>query len=72
MATNVSERPSHVAPNVVGGWSVRKTGAKKAIRRFDTEREAATFARMMAERDGGVVYYHRSDGTVREKRSYPV
>lgn len=59
-----AERGFHVAP-IAGGWAVTKTGGKRALRRLPTKREAGSFARERARSArGGLVYFHRKDGTV--------
>ncbi len=61
----------HVIANLDGGWSVKSTGVQRAMRRFDTEQEAVEFARTRARSlNGAVLYFHRRDGTVREKELY--
>ncbi|HWT11389.1 MAG TPA: DUF2188 domain-containing protein [Allosphingosinicella sp.] len=63
-------RDQHVVSNVRGGWSVRGAGSERATRVFATQAEAISYARDLARRDRGILYLHREDGTVKEKRSY--
>lgn len=60
----------HVIPNAQGGWSVRKSGATRATRVFDTRQEAESFARNLAKKEHGELYIHRRDGTIRQRDSY--
>jgi hypothetical protein len=60
----------HVAPAIKGGWSVRNAGAERATRIFPTQSEAVSYAKDMVRREKGILYLHRADGTVKEKRSY--
>lgn len=60
----------HVVPNPNGGWSVRQSGAKRASRNFDTQKEAVKFGRGLARKEHTEFYLHRKDGTIREKDSY--
>lgn len=59
----------HVVPNG-GRWSVRRTGAARASRVFDTQREAIAHARNIARNEGSELYIHGSDGRIREWDSY--
>lgn len=66
----MSKKSQHVVPKTEGGWSVRKTGASKATRTFDTQKEALNYARDLARKQSGEVYIHGKDGTVRSRDSY--
>lgn len=57
----------HVIPSPKGGWSVKKSRAERATRRFDNQEKAISFARGIVANDDGVVVIHRRDGTVRDK-----
>jgi len=65
-----SKRDRHVVPNGHGGWAVRQSGASKASRTFETEKEAVTYARDSARKGGADLYIHGRDGTVRSKDSF--
>jgi hypothetical protein len=60
----------HVMPSPKGGWSVRATGAARASKTFPTQDAAIRHGRNLAKKDGGELYIHRSDGTIRERNSY--
>jgi hypothetical protein len=60
----------HVISGLRGGWGVRLTGARKSTRVFDDRLEAIAFARAEAQRDGGDVFIHNEDGTVKAVRTY--
>ena len=66
----MNKKSRHVIANMVGGWSVRRYGARRATRRFDTEAEAVRFARQMARREQTRLVLHRSDGMVRKMETY--
>lgn len=57
----------HSIPRIGSGWAVRKTGAKRAIRRFETEAEAWAYALDLARYYGVTAFRHRHDGTVEER-----
>ena len=59
----------HVVPRD-GKWAVRRTGASRVSRKFDTQREAIEAARDMARRQGTDLYIYGQDGRIRERNSY--
>lgn len=59
----------HVVPQE-GKWAVRKSGADKVTRTYDTQHEAIDAARGIARNQGAEVYIHGRDGRIRERDSY--
>ena len=59
----------HVVPRD-GKWAVRRAGADRATRRFDTQNEAIKAARDIARRQGTELYIHGKDGRIRKRDSY--
>ena len=53
-----------------GKWAVRRTGADRVTRRFDTQRDAIEAARDIARNQGTELYIHGRDGRIRERESY--
>jgi len=66
----MSRQGQHVVPNTKGGWSVRKTGAARATKSFDTKSEAIDYARNLARKQAGEFYVHSKDGTIRDRATY--
>jgi len=66
----MSKKSRHVVPNKSDGWSVRKSGASRASKIFDTQKEAVDYARDQAKREKSELYIHKKDGTIRQKNSY--
>jgi hypothetical protein len=66
----VKARGHHVIRNPAGGWSVRKAGAARAARTFDTQAEAVSYARGLARQSGTELFVHSADGSVRERNTY--
>lgn len=60
----------HVVSNPRGGWSLVKSGAKRATRTFETQRAAISYGREVSKNQGSDLYIHRRDGTVRSKESH--
>lgn len=60
----------HVVPHPEGGWAVKKGGAVRATRHFDTQAAAISWGRAVSTRQGSDLYIHRRDGTVLRKDSH--
>ena len=59
----------HVVPRD-GKWAVRKTGANRVTRSFETQREAIDAARDIARNQKTELYIHGRDGRIRERDSF--
>lgn len=66
----MSKNSQHVVKNSNGGWSVKKSGAKKATKNFSTQGEAISLAREIAKNQKTELYIHRENGRIRDKNSY--
>jgi len=62
----------HVVPDKdKGDWAVKPEGAERATSRHPTQKEAIEKARSIAENQPlGQIVIHKSDGTIREERTY--
>ncbi len=66
MAKN-SPNSRHVVPNSGGGWDVRKPGADRASRHYDTQADAINGGRRILGNDGGgELRIHGRDGRIRD------
>jgi uncharacterized protein YdaT len=65
----MTKKAQHVVPSD-GKWSVRRAGAKRASKTFDTQKEAIDSAREAARRHGTELYIHGRDGRIRERSSF--
>lgn len=59
----------HVVPRN-GKWAVRRSGANRARRNFDTKGEAIEAAREIARVQGADLYIHGQDGRIQERTSF--
>ncbi len=59
-----------VFPTMGGGWSVKKGGADRALKRFPTKEAAESWARARSIKERTVLVIHARDGTVAEKNYY--
>ena len=65
----MATRSQHVVPRG-NKWAVRKAGAERVTRHFDTQQEAIEVARGIARNQGGEVFIHGRDGRIRERDTY--
>lgn len=64
-------KPSrHVYRSLSGRWAVRRFGAFRASRLFETQHDAVKYARQVARKEGSDLYVHAFDGTVRQRECY--
>jgi hypothetical protein len=52
------------------GWAVKKSGASKATKIFDTQSEAFDFGREVAINQETELFLHGRNGQIRERNSY--
>lgn len=60
----------HVVPAPNGGWNVKKGGAARASKHFETQKKAVSWARGASRSAKGELVIHRRDGTIRAKDSH--
>jgi len=66
----MANQSTHVVKNPRGEWSVKRSGATRSIKNFETQGEAISFARKTAKRESGELYIHGKTGRIRERNSY--
>lgn len=66
----MSKKSIHIVPNAQGGWSVRKTGAGRASKVFDTKEDAIEFARSEARVFDSELFIHKRDGTISRRETH--
>lgn len=66
----MAKNSRHVVPSPSGGWSVRKAGAERASKTFDTQNAAVNYGKAQAKKDHGDLYVHSKSGTIRDHTSY--
>lgn len=60
---------NHVVPSS-SGWSVKKSGAAKASKTFDTKVKAVKYGRELSKNEKTELYVHKKNGMIQEKNSY--
>lgn len=63
-------KSNHVVPSKADGWSVKKSGAVKASRNFDTKDKAVKYGRELSKNEKTELYIHKSNGMIQSKNSY--
>ncbi|WP_414714243.1 DUF2188 domain-containing protein [Sphingomonas sp.] len=66
----MAKNTRHVVPSSSGGWSVRKAGASKASKNFDTQADAVSYGKEHAKKDRSDVFIHSKSGRIRDHTSY--
>ena len=67
---NMASKSQHVVPSTRGGWSVKKEGASKATKNFETKVAAVKFGREVSKNSKSELYIHKKDGTIQQRDSY--
>ena len=60
----------HIVPNPAGGWDVKRSGAERASRHFDTKAEAEDAGREISRNQHTELVVHLKDGTIQRKDSH--
>ena len=58
-------------PNPNGGWDLKKAGAKRATRHFDTKEDGLGFSRpFVREQDNSQLVIKKKDGVIQTEHTY--
>ncbi|PJD93228.1 MAG: hypothetical protein CK424_03310 [Legionella sp.] len=60
----------HIVKNPAGGWAVKKGGASKATKIYNTKDEAVEHGKQIAKNQKTELYIHGKDGKIQDKNSY--
>ena len=60
----------HVVPAPNGGWNVKKGGADKATKHFNTKAPAIKYASQISKNQGAELVVHNKDGRVANSNSF--
>ena len=66
----MARKSHHVVPDPDGGWSVKKGGATRASKHFDTKKEAVSWGRKVSDKQNSEFVVHNRDGTIQRKDSH--
>ena len=67
--TKAIKEGQHVVPSV-DGWKVKKANSERATKKFDTQKQAISFAMEVAKNQKTELLIHGKDGKIRNKNSY--
>ncbi len=56
----------HVSSNGDGKWQVKAENAQKALKLFDTQKEAIDYAKKVSDNQDGSIAIHKVDGKIRK------
>ncbi len=65
----MAKKSNHVVPSS-SGWSVKKSGASRASKNFNTKEEAVKYGREMSKSEKTELYIHKKNGMIQDKNSY--
>ena len=65
----MAKKDVHVVPRG-NGWAVEKNGSTRASKVTETQREAISAGKKIAEREKSELVIHGENGRIREKNSY--
>ena len=66
----MAKNSRHVVPSPDGGWSVRRAGAARASKNFDTQADAIDYGKSLARKEKSDLYVHGRSGKIRDHTSY--
>ena len=66
---NNNSKNQHVVPRD-NGWAVKKEGASKDTKIFNTQKEAENLATQIAKNNKSEVLIHGKNGKIRERNSF--
>jgi len=65
----MAKKANHVVPSS-SGWSVKKSGAVRASRSFETKERAVEYGRELSKSEKTELYIHKQNGIIQERNSY--
>jgi len=65
----MAKKSNHVVPSS-SGWVVKKSGAERASRTFDTKEKAVAYGRDISKSEKTELYIHKSNGMIQNRNSY--
>ena len=60
----------HIVPSEKG-WNLKKEGAERASKSFETKQSALEYSKDYMRENGGSLKIHKSNGQIQEERTYP-
>ncbi|NMC35211.1 MAG: DUF2188 domain-containing protein [Veillonellaceae bacterium] len=60
----------HVAPDSQGGWNVKRGGAERVSKHFDTKKDAVDYGRQVSNNQNSELIIHGKDGRIQQSDSH--
>lgn len=60
----------HVIATPKGGWSVKKRGASRASKHFDSKESAILWGKQISQNEGAEFVVHERDGMISSRDTY--
>ncbi len=65
----MAKKSNHVVPSSAG-WAVKKSGAERASRVFETKDKAVDYGRELSKTEKTELFIHKSNGMIQDRNSY--
>lgn len=65
----MEKKSNHVVPSS-SRWVVKKSGAERASKTFDTKEKAIAYGRELSKNEKTELYIHKSNGMIQNRNSY--
>lgn len=65
----MTKKSNHVVPSSTG-WAVKKSGAERASKTFDTKEKAVIYGRDLSKTEKTELFIHKSNGMIQNRNSY--
>lgn len=66
----MTRKSHHVTPGKSGGWNVKKGGGEKAIKHFETKKEAVDYGRGVSKNQQSELVIHGKGGQIQRSDSH--
>jgi Uncharacterized protein conserved in bacteria (DUF2188) len=63
------KKSNHVVPSS-SGWAVKKSGAERASKVFETKDKAVDYAKELSKSEKTELFIHKSNGMIQNRNSY--
>lgn len=65
-----SSKTQHIVKHSSGGWALKRGGASRATKVFNTQSAAFDFGRQVSINQGAELFVHGRNGRIRMRNSY--
>jgi hypothetical protein len=65
----MAKKSNHVVPSS-SGWAVKKSGADRASKVFETKDKAVDYGRELSKSEKTELFIHKSNGMIQNRNSY--